>query len=126
MPLVTITVQKPKPAAFKDMVLSAVHDALVASGVPATDRFQRVLELDAEDFRFDASYPDLTSNRDGNFVLIEILLSVGRSVKVKRQIVQSIVGMLSGQGLDPELIMVCFKETMWENWSFGGGRLIHT
>jgi phenylpyruvate tautomerase PptA (4-oxalocrotonate tautomerase family) len=126
MPLVTITVQKPKPAAFKDMVLSAVHDALVASGVPATDRFQRVLELDAEDFRFDASYPDLTSNRDGNFVLIEILLSVGRSVKVKRQIVQSIVGALSGQGLDPELIMVCFKETMWEHWSFGGGRLIHT
>jgi phenylpyruvate tautomerase PptA (4-oxalocrotonate tautomerase family) len=126
MPLVTITVQKPKPAAFKDMVLSAVHDALVASGVPATDRFQRVLELDAEDFRFDASYPDLTSNRDGNFVLIEIQLSVGRSVKVKRQIVQGIVGTLSGQGLDPELIMVCFKETMWENWSFGGGRLIHT
>jgi hypothetical protein len=21
---------------------------------------------------------------------------------------------------------VCFKETSWENWSFGGGRLIHT
>lgn len=126
MPLVTITVQKPKSVAFKDMVLSAVHEALVASGVPATDRFQRVLELDAQDFRFDASYPDLTSSRDENFVLIEILLSVGRSVKVKKQILQGIVGKLSAQGLDPELIMVCFKETMWENWSFGGGRLIHT
>ena len=28
-------------------------------------------------------------------------------------------------GLDPENVMVCFKETTWENWSFGGGRLIH-
>ncbi len=125
MPLVTVTVQKPKTVEFKDKVLSAVHDALVASGVPPTDRFQRVLELDASDFRFDPTYPDLTSSRDENFVLVEILLSVGRSVKVKRQIVKDIVDKLSSQGFDPERIMVCFNETRWENWSFGGGRLIH-
>ncbi|RTL33040.1 MAG: tautomerase family protein [Burkholderiales bacterium] len=126
MPLVTITVQRPKTVQFKDMVLSAVHEALVASGVPQTDRFQRVLELDPQDFRFDPSYPDLSSSRNEDFVLIEILLSVGRSVKVKKQIVQHVVTSLSSQGLDPELIMICFKETTWENWSFGGGRLIHT
>lgn len=126
MPLVTITIQKPKTVQFKDMVLSAVHEALVASGVPQTDRFQRVLELDPQDFRFDPSYPDLSSSRHEDFVLIEILLSVGRSVKVKKQIVQHVVTSLSSQGLDPELIMICFKETTWENWSFGGGRLIHT
>ena len=126
MPLVTITVQRPKTVQFKDMVLSAVHEALVASGVPQTDRFQRVLELDPQDFRFDPSYPDLSSSRNEDFVLIESLLSVGRSVKVKKQIVQHVVTSLSSQGLDPELIMICFKETTWENWSFGGGRLIHT
>lgn len=126
MPLVTITVQRPKTVQFKDMVLSAVHEALVASGVPQTDRFQRVLELDPQDFRFDPRYPDLSSSRNEDFVLIEILLSVGRSVKVKKQIVQHVVTCLSSQGLDPELIMICFKETTWENWSFGGGRLIHT
>lgn len=125
MPLVTVTVQKPKTVEFKDTILSAVHDALVASGVPPTDRFQRVLELDASDFRFDSTYPDLTSSRDENFVLVEILLSVGRSVKVKKQIVTSIVDKLSSQGFDPELVMVCFRETRWENWSFGGGRLLH-
>ena len=124
MPLVTVTVQKPKTVEFKDTILSAVHDALVASGVPPTDRFQRVLELDASDFRFDSTYPDLTSSRDENFVLVEILLSVGRSVKVKK-IVTSIVDKLSSQGFDPERIMICFRETRWENWSFGGGRLIH-
>lgn len=125
MPLVTLTVQKPKTAEFKDKVLSAVHDSLVASGVPPTDRFQRVLELDACDFRFDPGYPDLTSRRDEDFVLVEILFSVGRSVKVKKQIVKDIIDKLSSLGFDPERVMVCFSETRWENWSFGGGRLIH-
>ena len=55
MPLITLTVRKPKTAAFKSAVLGAVHAALVASGVPEKDRFQRVLELDAEDFRSTAS-----------------------------------------------------------------------
>jgi phenylpyruvate tautomerase PptA (4-oxalocrotonate tautomerase family) len=127
MPLVTLTTRKGKSADFKSEVLSAVHTALVASGVPATDRFQRVLELDAEDFRFDPAYPDLTHDRTDDFVLIEILLSVGRSVKVKRKILDDLIaGVAKAPGLNPENVMVCFKETSWENWSFGGGRLLHT
>ncbi|MES2888295.1 MAG: tautomerase family protein [Pseudomonadota bacterium] len=126
MPLVTLTVRKPKSAAFKTGVLEAVHTALVASGVPPTDRFHRVFELEADDFRFDPSYPDLTSERTDNFVLIEILWSVGRSVKVKKKLLAELLALLSSQGLNPEEVMVCFKETSWENWSFAGGRLIHT
>jgi len=126
MPLVTLTVRKPKSAAFKAGVLDAVHAALVSSGVPATDKFQRVIELEAEDFRFDPSYPDLKSQRTENFVLIEILWSVGRSVKIKRKLLEELMASLSQQGLNTEHVMVCFKETTWENWSFGGGRLIHT
>lgn len=126
MPLVTVTLRKPKPAAFKSGVLDAVHAALVASGVPDTDRFQRVIELDAEDFRFDPAYPDLQSSRTDDFVLVEILWSVGRSVKVKKKLLADLMERLSSQGLDTEQVMVCFKETSWENWSFGGGRLIHT
>jgi phenylpyruvate tautomerase PptA (4-oxalocrotonate tautomerase family) len=125
MPLVTVTVRKPKPAQFKSAVLDAVHGALVSSGVPATDKFQRVLELDAEDFRFDPGYPDLASERNDDFVLIEILWSVGRSVKVKRKLLDELMANLRGAGFDPENVMVCFKETSWENWSFGGGRLLH-
>ena len=126
MPLVTLTVRRPKDRAFKTAVLSAVHAALVASGVPAADRFQRVIELDADDFVFDPLYPDLTAPRREDFVLIEILLSVGRSVKVKRKIVADIVAALERDpGLSPEGVMIAFKETLWENWSFGGGRLIH-
>ena len=126
MPLVTLTVRRGKDVAFKSAVLDAVHDALVASGVPQADRFHRVLELAPEDFRFDASYPDLANARTDDFVLIEVLLSTGRSVKVKRKIVADLIAALrESPGLDPDNVMLVFKETLWENWSFAGGRFIH-
>ncbi|UTA55545.1 tautomerase family protein [Lysobacter soli] len=126
MPLVTLTVRKPKPVVFKTKVLDAVHASLVSSGVPQADLFQRVFELDADDFHFDPSYPDLASPRTDDFVLIEILWSAGRSVKVKKKLLAELMDRLAQAGLDPEHVMVAFKETTWENWSFGGGRLIHT
>ena len=126
MPLVTLTVRRGKDAAFKSAVLGAVHNALVASGVPQADRFHRVLELSADDFRFDPSYPDLATPRNDDFVLIEVLLSTGRSVKVKRKIVADLIdGLRQSPGLDPDNVMLVFKETLWENWSFAGGRFIH-
>jgi phenylpyruvate tautomerase PptA (4-oxalocrotonate tautomerase family) len=126
MPLVTLTLRRGKDAAFKSAVLNAVHGALVASGVPDADRFHRVLELSADDFRYDANYPDLASPRTEDFVLIEVLLSVGRSVKVKRKLAVDMIDALrQSPGLHPDNVMLVFKETQWENWSFGGGRFIH-
>ena len=107
-------------------MLDAVHSALVASGVPAADLFQRVFELEADDFRFDPTYPDVKTTRSDDFVLIEILWSVGRSVKVKRKLLELLMNTLAPAGFDTENVMVCFKDTTWENWAFAGGRLIHT
>jgi phenylpyruvate tautomerase PptA (4-oxalocrotonate tautomerase family) len=45
---------------------------------------------------------------------------------VKKKMLQELMASLSAQGLNPENVMVCFKETAWENWAFAGGRLIHT
>ena len=126
MPLVTVTVARPKTAAFKVAVLNAVHGALVASGVPPADRFSRVLELAPEDFVYDARYPDLAVDRESEFVLIEILWSVGRSVKIKRKVAEDVVAAVARDpGVDRERVMIVFKETAWENWAFGGGRLLH-
>ena len=126
MPLVTLTVRKPKSSTFKASMLNAVHAALVSSGVPAADKFQRVIELEAEDFCFDSTYPDVKTKRSEEFALIEILWSVGRSVKVKKKLLEELMGTLAHAGIDTENVMVCFKETSWENWAFAGGRLIHT
>jgi phenylpyruvate tautomerase PptA (4-oxalocrotonate tautomerase family) len=126
MPLVTLTVRRPKSREFKSAVLDAVHQALVASGVPQKDVFQRVLELGEDDFRYDGEWPDLGRSRTADFVLVEILLSVGRSVKIKRKIVTDVVaGLGKAPGLHAEDVMVVFKETTWENWSFAGGRFLH-
>ncbi len=125
MPLVTLTVRRPKSAEFKSTVLQSVHEALVVIGVPQADLFHRVLELSPEDFRFDPAYPDVAGRRTDDFVLIEVVLSAGRSVKVKRQFLADLMGRMSSAGHDPENVMVVFKETTWENWSFAGGRQIH-
>lgn len=125
MPVVTVTVRKPKTAAFKSAILDAVHAALVESGVNPNDRFQRVVELGGDDFRFDPTFPDLQSPRNDDFVLIEILLGVGRSVKVKKKIIRDAVERLARSGIDPEHVMIVFQDVAWENWSPGGGRVPH-
>ncbi len=125
MPLVTLTLRKSNAPHLKTTILDAVHQALVSSGVPVTDKFQRVIELAPEDFRFDPRYPDLQVDRGEDFAIVEILWSVGRSVKVKKKLLEELMRLLFAGGVNPENVMVCFKETSWENWSFGGGRLIH-
>lgn len=125
MPIVTITVRKPKSAEFKARVLDAVHSALVSVGVNPNDRFHRVLELAEQDFQFDPTFPDVRTRRTDDFVLVEILLGTGRSVKVKKQILGAIVERLLSFGFDPENLMVCFQDVPWENWSPAGGRVPH-
>ena len=43
MPIVTITVRKPKTSEFKNTVLDAIGAALVGAGASPDDRFQRVI-----------------------------------------------------------------------------------
>jgi len=125
MPLVTLTVRDSAPAAYRRQLLDAVHAALVAVGVPAADRFQRVIALDEASFVYDRGYPDLAHPRDESFAIVEVLWSAGRSVKVRRQLLQHLMATLTEAGLDTEQVMLAFKETTWENWSFAGGRLLH-
>jgi phenylpyruvate tautomerase PptA (4-oxalocrotonate tautomerase family) len=125
MPLVTVTLRKPKTSAFKTSVLTAIQTALVASGVNPHDRFQRIIELEASDFQFDPTFPDAASPRTDDFLLIEILLGVGRSVKLKKQILAALMQQLASYNLDPEHIMVVFQDVPWENWSPAGGRMPH-
>ena len=126
MPIVTITVRKPKSTAFKSSVLDSVYESLVeAGGAHPQDRFHRVHELDADDFRYDARFPDLERDRSDDFVLVEILLGAGRSVRVKKLILKDMMARLAKRGLDPEQVMVFFQDVPWETISTGGGRIPH-
>ena len=64
MPLVTVTARQPLDNASKSAILDAVHRSLIAAGVPEADRFQRVLTLDPNDFRYDPRYPDVPNILD--------------------------------------------------------------
>jgi phenylpyruvate tautomerase PptA (4-oxalocrotonate tautomerase family) len=123
MPIATITVRGPKPAGFETGVLDAVYAAPVASGVNAQDRFHRVLELGRDDVRYDSLFPDLTGPRGDDFVLIETLLGVGRSAKIKRKILADVMAGLERLSLDTEHVMVVLQHVPGENWSPGGGRM---
>ena len=125
MPLVTVTTGKGRTAEQKQKIGDAIHVALVESGVPAADRFQRFFELEPENFIYDKQYPDLSKPRSSQFMIIEILLSVGRSVKVKKKILASLVGQMKTLGYDPNDVFVVFRETSWENWAFGNGEILH-
>lgn len=125
MPLITITTGKGRTAEQKQKIGDAIHVALVESGVPAADRFQRFFELEPENFIYDKQYPDLGKPRSSQFMIIEILLSVGRSVKVKKKILASLVAQMKALGYDPNDVFVVFRETSWENWAFGNGEILH-
>jgi|SRR5215471_19214041 len=125
MPIVTVTTRKPKSPEFKAQLLDAIQGALVDIGAHPDDLFHRILELSEQDFRFHPTFPDVKTSRTQDFVLIEILLGVGRSVKLKKQVLAGIVERLSGQNFDPENLMVVFHDIPWENFSPAGGRLPH-
>jgi len=125
VPVVTITVRKTAGRALRAKVLDSIHAALVNAGADPKDRFHRVLELDEADFHYDAKFTDVKTARTGDFVLAEILLGAGRSVKIKKKILADIVERLSAHGLDAENLMVVFQDVPWENWSPAGGRMPH-
>src|SRR4051812_33414543 len=102
MPFVTLTTSKATPQTVIDGLLEAAHAALIAIGVPPADRFQRVLQLAPSALKADPTYPDLKQPRSAQFVLIEVTLSVGRPLKLKRQFAESVVAAAQNLGISGE------------------------
>ncbi|SDS66900.1 Tautomerase enzyme [Mucilaginibacter mallensis] len=125
MPLVTITSLKGRTKEEKSKIGDVIQKALVEVGVPPTDRFQRFFDMNEEDFIYDRSYPDMPEERTEKFIMIEILLSVGRSVKIKRKLLETLISGLGDLSIDPKDVFVVFKETAWENWAFTAGNILH-
>ena len=120
MPLVRIALLKGKRPAYRREIGDAVHRALVASiGVPPLDRFQVIAEHDPDDFVYDPQYLGIRRTRD--LVIIQITLSVGRSLGQKRQLYRAIADNLAALGMRREDVWINLVEVAKENWSFGNG-----
>lgn len=121
MPLVRISLRAGKDPSYRRAVADGVHEAMVATiAIPAADRFQVVTEHPAEGLVYDPGY--LGINRTDDVVLVQITLSAGRTVEIKKALYAKIAENLAkSPGLRKEDVFVNLVEVVKENWSFGNG-----
>jgi 4-oxalocrotonate tautomerase len=121
MPLVRISLVKGKPEAYRRKVGDAIHRALVeTAGVPPLDRFQLLTEHEPGDLVYDSTYLGIA--RTADVLIVQITISVGRTLEQKRALYRRIAANLAAAvGLRPEDAFVNLVEVAKENWSFGNG-----
>jgi 4-oxalocrotonate tautomerase len=121
MPLVRISLQRGKPAAYRRALADGVYQAMIGTfGVPENDRFIVIHQHDDDDFSYSPDYLDI--RRSDDLVLIQLTVSNTRLVDQKQRLYRAIVERLTGNpGLRPEDIFINLVEVLPENWSFGLG-----
>lgn len=119
MPFVRIDMTPQFTPEMQIRIADAVHAALVeAVGIPADDRFQ-VVSAHHAGIIHDRNYLGIA--RSDQIVMIEIHLSFGRTLEIKRALFAAIRDRLVAVGVRGEDIMVHLMETEMVNWSFGNG-----
>jgi 4-oxalocrotonate tautomerase len=121
MPLVRISVIQGKPESYLQKAGDAVHRALVETiSIPAQDRFQIITEHTKSHFVYDPGY--LNIQRSDELIIIQIALSQGRTLEIKKALYRRIAELLSQElDLRKEDVFVNLVEVAKENWSFGNG-----
>jgi phenylpyruvate tautomerase PptA (4-oxalocrotonate tautomerase family) len=117
MPLVKIEIMKGKSIEYKKAILNGVHDALVETiKIPDYDRFQRIYELDQNNF-------EVPESKTSNVTLIEILMFKGRSNEAKKALYKAIIDNLaSNPSIVGDDITIVLVEPPLENWGIHGGK----
>ena len=121
MPLVRVSLRQGKSAEYRRAVADSIHRALVETiNVPEKDRFQIITEHAPEDLIYDPSYLDIA--RSDDVLLVQITISAGRSLELKKALYARMVGLLAeSPGIRKQDLFVSLIEVAKENWSFGNG-----
>jgi phenylpyruvate tautomerase PptA (4-oxalocrotonate tautomerase family) len=119
MPFVRIdTTQRLDPVRRRALG-DAVHRALVETiAVPHDDRFQ-VIVGHADALHVTSGYLGIEHGPD--VVLVQITISLGRTLEQKRALFRKIADGIAATGLRREDVIVNLVEVAKENWSFGNG-----
>ncbi len=115
MPLIRVDIIKGKSLEYKKTLLDSIHKELMDTiGIDDWDRFQRIIEIDKEDY-------EIPSGKTDNFTIIEITMFRGRSKEQKRALIEGITARL-GERLDiiPTDVFIIINEPPNENWGLGG------
>jgi 4-oxalocrotonate tautomerase len=121
MPLVRIALREGSKPEFRRALSDSIHRAMVETiGIPEQDKFQIITEHDAGALIYDPSYLGIA--RSDGVVLIQITLSAGRTLEVRKALFARIVERLRERpGVRPEDVFINLVEVAKENWSFGNG-----
>jgi phenylpyruvate tautomerase PptA (4-oxalocrotonate tautomerase family) len=121
MPLVRVALRKGKSPEYRRAMSDSIHRAMVeAIKIPEQDRFQVLTEHDEAGLIYDPSY--LGISRTNDVVLIQITMSAGRTLEVRKALFTRIVQLLrESPGIRPEDVFINLVEVAKENWSFGNG-----
>jgi phenylpyruvate tautomerase PptA (4-oxalocrotonate tautomerase family) len=121
MPLVRIDLAKGKPAAHRKALGDIVYKAMQQTiGVPEDDKFQIITEHDPAELNTPKSYLGIAYSPD--LVLIQMTISLGRTVEMKQALYKRIADDLNAQlGVRREDVFINIVEVAKENWSFGNG-----
>ncbi len=84
--------------------------------IPDYDRFQRIYELEKEDF-------EVPPDRTDNATIIEIKMFPGRSQEAKNKLFTTIVQNLKEYpGIDGHDVLIILLEPPMNNWGIRGGK----
>jgi len=121
MPFVRIDLMRGKSAEYRKTLGEIVYKAMVdVIDVPKDDKFQIITEHAPEDLNLAESY--LGNHYSKDAILIQITLSSGRSVELKKAFYKRIVDDIHTQlKARPDDVVINLVEVKRENWSFGGG-----
>ena len=116
MPLVRIETRRWMTREMKRALLDAVHAALVtAFKVPDSDRNQRIIEYDPDDF-------EASAGKGERFTIVTIDAFAGRSLEAKRLLYQALVMGVATVGIPPNDLIVVVHDVPLESWGTRGGQ----
>jgi 4-oxalocrotonate tautomerase len=121
MPFVRIDLIRGKSAAYRKALGDIVYTALVdVIHIPEDDKFQVITEHPPEEINIAGSY--LGNRYSADVIFIQITLSAGRTVEMKKAFYRRVVDDIHDQlKMRREDVVINLVEVAKENWSFGGG-----
>ena len=122
MPFVQVSLLRGKPPQTVATIVDSIHKALVNEfGIPESDKFQVVHEVDEEQLVFPPCYHGIPHSK--NIVYIQITAKEGRTIEMKRRLYAKIATLIHERvGISTDDVFIALTENKAENWSFGRGQ----
>jgi phenylpyruvate tautomerase PptA (4-oxalocrotonate tautomerase family) len=115
MPLVNISILSGKSPEYIKAVGDSINSAVIETmGFPMDDRYQIIHEVDSERLQL--------QGRDGDRVMLHLVMRAGRSNESKQAFYKKVVeNLATNPGVLPENVMITISENHDTDWSFSDG-----